>query len=155
MKKIMYLRRATAADVDLFFSWTNEVSTRANSYNNTPVPYDNHIQWFLQKITNPNTYMYVLCEDTDIAVGQIRFDVDNTLNEAIISYAIGEQHRGKKYGSIILEQGINTFLHDYGQKITIVGFVKEENLASKYLFSKLGFTALVADNLPKSIKFVL
>lgn len=155
MKKTAYLRRATAADVDLFFSWTNEVSTRANSYNNMPVPYDNHVQWFLQKITNPNTYMYVLCDDMGVAVGQIRFDVDSTLNEAIISYAIGEQHRGKKYGSIILEQGISTFLHDYGQKITIVGFVKEENLASKYLFSKLGFTALVAENLPNSIKFVL
>ena len=150
-----YLRPATNADADLFFAWTNEPSTRANSYSNEPIPYENHVQWILEKLQNPNAYLYVLCDDDGISAGQIRFDVQTATNEAVISYAIGEQHRGKKYGSFILEKGIATFLHHYGQKITIIGFVKEENLASKHLFKKLGFTPFVAENLPKSIKFVL
>lgn len=150
-----YLRPATNTDTDSFFAWTNEASTRANSYSNEPVSYQNHVQWFSGKLQNPNTYLYVLCDDDDTAIGQIRFDIQSATNEAVISYAIGEQHRGKKYGSFILEQGIAIFLRDYGQKIAIIGFVKEENLASKHLFRKLGFTPHVAENLPKSIKFVL
>ncbi len=149
-----YFRPTTAADVLLYFEWANEISTRRQSYNSQTIPYSDHVRWFEQKLGSPNTKMYVLCEDqTNKAVGQIRFELRADDTYAIVGYAVGEAHRGKGYGRFILGEGISFFVQEWQKIITIVGFVKNSNKASQRLFLQLGFVAIPTTDYPDSVRF--
>lgn len=149
-----YFRPTTAADVLLYFEWANESSTRRQSYSSQTIPYSDHVCWFEQKLASPNTKMYVLCEDqTNKAVGQIRFELQADDTYAIVGYAVGEAHRGKGYGRFILGEGISFFVQEWQKIITIVGFVKNSNKASQRLFLQLGFVAIPTTDYPDSVRF--
>ncbi|MBL7784605.1 MAG: GNAT family N-acetyltransferase [Chitinophagales bacterium] len=149
-----YFRPATGTDVLQYFEWANEASTRQQSYSSQTIPYSDHLRWFEQKLASPNTKMYVLCEDqTNVAVGQIRFELQADNTYAIVGYAIGEAHRGKGYGRFILGEGILFFVQKWQKTITIVGFVKNSNKASQRLFLQLGFVAMSTTDYPDSIRF--
>lgn len=151
MELIGILRQAQPADVDLYFRWANDSVARANGYSTMAIPYADHVQWFAKKLNDPNCLLYVLMSDA-IPIGQLRFDMRPT-SEAVISYAIDVAMRGKGYGLQLLKLGEEQILRDYPNVQTIVGYVKNSNIASRRVFQKLGYDEFPTNEYPESVMY--
>ena len=143
MKKLetnLYLRQACLADRELLFEWANDSVVRANAFHTKKIPYADHVKWFADVMTKDSIQQYILC-DNKIPVGQIRFNMEG--DKAFIDYSIAADFRGMGYGTILMQlflQKLETA--KMSDEITLVGQVKQENLASASVFEKCGFTPI-------------
>ena len=126
------LINAKLEDAGLFYNWVNDSMVRHNSLNNDKIAWEEHLNWYLNKIKT-DSKIYILMIDKT-AVGQIRFDL--TDNYWLIDYSIDSNYRGKGYGKKIIELGIENFKK--GDEIKAC--VKKQNIASIKIFKTLGFS---------------
>lgn len=146
------IRKANEQDTDIVFQWANDPMAREMSFSNQPIPYDTHLEWFTKKINNTASSYYIF-ENENKAVAQIRFDVKES--EAILSYSISPAERGKSLGVWILAEGIRYLTQENSAIRTVVGFVKETNIASCKSFEKLRFKKQAATEYPASFKYYM
>ncbi len=130
------LRNATISDTDLFFQWVNDSTVRANSLNSEIIPFDTHKNWFAKKVTNPQSRIYIFENETQ-PVGQIRFDLSETMAEVDIS--IDSKYRGNGLSAFLIQEGVSKLVGDGVECTGIVGVVKEANCGSAKAFEKAGF----------------
>lgn len=131
------LRRVREDDCKLLWEWANDPVTRSVSFRPDPIPWDQHVQWFKSKISDPNCAFFIAVNTEDIPVGQVRHDIDG--NEAVISVSMDEKFRGKGYGSIII-QCASQRLFNISHVITIHAYMKQGNDASMRAFMKSGYS---------------
>lgn len=62
----------------------------------------------------------------------------NTDSEYEIAYGVSEQFRGRGYGYAILEYAKNKII-EMGKNITLIGYVRYDNIASVKCFQYNGF----------------
>lgn len=125
------LRDADIGDAELLFNWANDIAVRANSINQEPIIWENHLNWFTSRLNDSETKILILTSGGD-SLGQIRIDlIDGFWN---IDYSIDSQLRGKGLGKEIVRLLINKF-ESYKFKAT----VKKQNKASINVFVNLGF----------------
>lgn len=129
-------RMAKQEDVDLYYTWTNDTLVRQNSFEQSEVPYDDHVRWFKEKINNKYYYFYLFFDRDNIPVGQVR--LDKSKGELVVGLSIDENFRGKGFGVEML----NSVCQDYKRKhqdAIIVAYIKETNISSYRVFIKAGF----------------
>ena len=134
---MMKLRKASFGDSKLLFDWANESGVRRNAINSNPIEWNDHQTWFHMKLQNEFSFIYI-AEIEDIPRGQIRFDLENYIS--YIDYSIAVDERGKGYGVQILELGIFEMKKLIPNLSTFIACVKPDNIASKRVFEKLGFS---------------
>ncbi len=134
---MLTFRRATEADMLLYFEWANDDTVRENSINKLKIIFEDHVKWFTGRLKNPATIMLVF-EDVDRAIGQLRIEIDEETREAVINYSIDKNYRGKGFGSVILSES-NKYYAGLGIQYPLIGFVKLNNAASISAFNKAGF----------------
>jgi RimJ/RimL family protein N-acetyltransferase len=139
-KTKLHLRQVCLADRELLFEWANDDTVRANAFHTEKIPYTDHIKWFANIMTKDSIYQYILC-DNELPVGQIRLNIEG--DKAFIDYSIVAKYRGMGYGTTLMQ----LFLQELEtvkmlDKRTLVGQVKQENLASARVFEKCGFTPI-------------
>lgn len=132
----LYLRNAVMSDMDLYFEWANDPAVRSNSFNTDPIPYDTHVKWFNKVLNSGDVFLYVLMEN-DVAVGQIRISISDSVAE--ISYSISSDFRGKGYGHKIVSLLIEKIRDDMPDIKTVCARVKTGNEASRKVFDNEGF----------------
>ncbi len=130
---MIYLRKATINDRDLLYMWTNDPEVRRNSFNTTPVLYEDHKNWFEHMMMDDKVIQYILMED-DTPIGQIRLNVYGS--EAEIGYSISKDQRGHGYGETILKLIMQEVKDLYPHIKRLVAKVKPDNTASRRLFEK-------------------
>jgi RimJ/RimL family protein N-acetyltransferase len=135
---MLSFRKATAADMMLYFEWANDDLVRENAINSSKILLKDHVKWFHKKISSQDSIM-LLGLKGDKPVGQLRIDLDEKNNEGIIDYSIDKAFRGQGLGTIILKEGCNYFFK-LGMNIPLVGLVKEKNNASIAAFIKAGYS---------------
>lgn len=145
------LVKAKPSDVDLLFSWANDPLCRQNSFSEKLIEYNEHIRWFDNALKNPDCLIYILHID-DIPCGQIRLTIDSS--EAIISYSIAKEHRGKSYGFTMLSL-IEKECESEKRIKTLSGYVKTENIASRKTFEKSGYSLNKSENCCKYTKHII
>ncbi len=145
--KLSY-RLAEKNDCELYYKWYNDLLTRLQSFSSALVSFDNHKIWFEKNILSDNVRMYVIMENKK-AIGQIRFNIND--NEALISYSLDKNYRGRGYGKLILKKGLLAIKEEFADELTIIGYVKNENIPSIKAFRELGFEEYQEE----SLKFVL
>lgn len=133
---MIYLRKAEATDVDLLFEWANDPEVRKNSFHSEMIDYSTHIKWFEKILTSNDILQFILMDD-NVAVGQIRINIDK--DEAEISYSIGSKFRGKGYGKRIIKELEAAIKISYPQINKLVARVKPHNIASKKVFEGEGY----------------
>lgn len=133
---MVFLRKAEYDDLDLLFKWANDPVVRNNSFDSTPIQYENHVAWFNKMMDDVSILQFILM-DADIPVGQIRLNVKD--DEAEIGYSIGSEFRGKGYGHKILQLIADRITNDYPYIKTLVAKVKPDNIASNKLFESEGY----------------
>jgi RimJ/RimL family protein N-acetyltransferase len=134
------LRKAIDSDMELYFDWTNDEQTRKNSFSSEKIEYKNHRDWFVNKVRDPNTLMFVFQNDTHQPIGQVRIEKKN--NENLIGISIDKNHRGKGYGSKIIKMAAHEFFDKTGESILLAN-IKPENIASRKIFSNSGFVEII------------
>jgi UDP-2,4-diacetamido-2,4,6-trideoxy-beta-L-altropyranose hydrolase len=136
----MHLKPVQEDDCFLVWQWANEPEARDYSFSSAPIPWDEHVQWFSQKIKSENCEFYVAIEDQNVPIGLVRFDIDAN-NEATISVLLDKKFRGKGYGSKLIDLASSKILSCL--KISqINAYIKPDNLASIGAFLKAGFQNL-------------
>lgn len=129
------LRPATVADARTLFEWVNDPVTRSNSFDPTPIAWDDHLRWLTQRVGSHVTYLYIASLDGH-EFGQIRFDI--TQHEAVIDVSIAPDWRGSGLGAPLLVAGVTLLLGEVPEA-TAVAWVKDDNVASHTSFDRAGF----------------
>ena len=130
------LRKATAADCELFWQWANDPATRSASFHGDPILWDDHRQWFNARLNDPQSVVYVAANGSGAPLGSVRFQIEN--ERAVLSIVVGSQFRGGGWGQKLLALAAQRLFEDYRVNL-IDAFVKPANAPSMKLFSAAGF----------------
>ena len=132
------LREATEQDLMLYFDWANDEQVRSQSFNSTKIDLNTHTKWFLNRIKDVDSCLYVFEDEKNEAVGQVRIEKDATTKTAVIGVSIDNKHRGKGLAPKILRGGLRYFL-DTHKAYLIEAYIKTNNESSVKSFVKAGF----------------
>ena len=141
-KESLRLRPANPHDVHQFFLWANDPEVRAQSIHGQPISFESHQEWFAGKLTASDSRIFVM-QAGDLPVGQIRFDRKG--NEERISYSVDKCFRGRGWASRLVALGLSRVPARDG--LVFRAEVKDANLSSRTVFSRLGFTALPSEKI--------
>jgi UDP-2,4-diacetamido-2,4,6-trideoxy-beta-L-altropyranose hydrolase len=150
--KNMIIRRAGDTDLQICFNWANDKVVREQSYNQNPIGFDEHTEWFRQKLSDTGVFFYIIEMDGE-PIAQIRFQISG--GEAVLGYLADEKSRNKGLGTAILSKGIEKFVNDYRNPIQIVGYVKNSNYPSQHSFDKLAFVKTKSTKYSDSFKYTM
>lgn len=130
------LRQVTKEDCDLLFQWANDETVRENCFNSNTIPYEEHLDWFNNKLNSDKSYIYI-CLSEEKAIGQVRVDVENQIGT--ISYCVAREYRGLGYGTLILGEIIKKIKCENIFINKLIGKVKDSNIPSCKAFEKAGY----------------
>lgn len=132
----MRLRDVSHDDCQLLWQWVNDSATRKASFSSNPIDWNEHVKWFIDKITDLNCHIYILLDNKNQPIGQVRFDISN--DEAEISISIAPDHRNKGYGTKGIEMASKQLLQDRAIN-KIYAYIKQENKVSIKCFTNAGY----------------
>ena len=130
-KNTFSLKKVQHEDIKLLFKWVNDTEVRKNSLNTDLIEWENHFNWFINKLSNPKSKIFIF-ENENTKIGQIR--IENIENRWVINYSIDKDHRGKGYGFLMT----NALLRRYNN-FKFLAIVRSENTPSQKVFEKLNF----------------
>jgi UDP-2,4-diacetamido-2,4,6-trideoxy-beta-L-altropyranose hydrolase len=128
-------RSATVGDMLSYFDWANDSAVRTSAMNTSPIPLEDHIQWFTDKLRSANSWLFVL-EAQGIAVGQVRFDRED--DGVWIDYSLDRLVRGRGWGPQLIRMGAESLPLPAGT--VLKARVKKANAASAAVFRRLEFS---------------
>jgi len=147
------LRDVIEADQFKTFDWANDKLVRAFSFNQQEIVFEEHSSWFLKKANSPDCY-YFIAEMDKVAIGSIRFDVQD--DEAVVSYLLDPSFHGKGLGILLLKKGLEMLINKKDMRIIqITGFVMPQNIASVKAFERLGYARTLENENYKFIKKIV
>ena len=135
--RLLKLRKVTQEDCELLWQWANDPIVRAASFSSEPIAWEDHIKWFNNKLISPNCYQFIGLNNEDVAIGQIRFDIDKQL-QSIVSISLASNQRNQGYGKLILQMAIDE-LFQHISVTNIQALIKPDNFSSIKLFKNGGF----------------
>jgi len=134
------LRRVREDDCRLLWEWANDKEVRASAFSSNPIPWEEHVRWFMRKLQDPNCFIFVALDNEDTPLGQVRFDIVRD-GEAEIDVSIDKDRRRLGYGALLLSKAVNEVFRL--TSISIVhAFIKPNNEASMKAFERTGFKRL-------------
>lgn len=137
------LRPAQLRDCDLLFRWANDPVVRKNAFNSDLILFENHKKWFNNRLYCDSCNIYICYLDNN-PIGQIRIDIKDDIGE--IDYSIDTEFRGKGYGYKLLLKLEEMVKQTKINIDTLIGNVKDSNIASKKSFKKAGYDYVVKRN---------
>jgi UDP-2,4-diacetamido-2,4,6-trideoxy-beta-L-altropyranose hydrolase len=138
--KIIKLRPAGEEDCRLLWEWANDPVVRTYAFSSNPIPWEEHLQWFSQKLSDPQCYIFMAIDFQDRPIGQVRFDaLDEQRSEIDIS--IAADRRGLGYGKFLIEIASNELFYRTSIR-AIHAFIKPNNYASIRTFEKAKFNPM-------------
>jgi RimJ/RimL family protein N-acetyltransferase len=134
---MLSFRKATLADIKLYFDWANDLGVREQSYNSNAIDFENHKIWFETKLEDDSCMLLLFQNEEKLNIGQIRIQKENQ-NQALIGISIAAEHRGKGLAKEMLLLASDYFLEN-NKDYFINAYIKEQNISSKQAFEKAGF----------------
>ena len=132
----LILRLVGEEECRLLWEWANEPDVRAAAFSSEIIPWEEHIQWFTQKLNDPHCFHFIALDDQGTPIGQARIDVHG--EEAEIDASIDRQRRGCGFGSSLIETTVEKVFRITPVKV-VHAYVKPQNKASIHAFRKAGF----------------
>ena len=148
------LRPAEEGDCMLLWRWRNEEDTRKWSFDTDYVSYEEHRDWFSNKINSPDSKIFIILNEENREIGQVRFDIGGG-GSADVGINIAAQERDKGYGSAALRAACQQVKKELNIG-KVIAHIKEGNQASVSAFTGAGFKdrGLVAYKGHKAIEMV-
>ena len=138
----LQFRKATEADILLYFEWTNDELTRQNSFSSELISFETHKNWFINKINSKNNSFYLFLDEEQKCVGQVRIEILDT--ETVIGISVDKNFRGLGLASEMIRAATTDF--KFLHKSDIIAYIKPENRASISSFLKVGFEKVISKN---------
>lgn len=124
------------------FLWEcrNEETSRKMFENTNYVRWENHEQWMERSLMNKNRYLYIGLTEKHIPFGLVRLDKEsNGKNRYTISINLAKKWRQKKLAKTLLTKATRKISTELKDTIVIIAKIKNQNIASKGLFSSAGY----------------
>jgi UDP-2,4-diacetamido-2,4,6-trideoxy-beta-L-altropyranose hydrolase len=131
LELLITFRHAEYKDAEILFKWVNDSEVRNNSINKEPVNYNNHIEWYNQKLKSDCARIYIM-EYCGSPIGQVRFDKWEGC--WLIDYSVAKEYRGLGFGKKLIQRSINLFTN-----CILIAKVLNSNIASAMVFKSCGF----------------
>lgn len=144
--------KASEAHLSVTYTWANDPLARQMSYNHNTIPFEDHQKWYSAKIKDESC-LYCIFENDGEAFAQIRFDDRGSFY--LLSYSIADAFRGKGLGSFIIAEGLKFLRNHIGKAAIVVGYVKQDNVASCLSFEKMKFLKEEINDYPNSFKYTI
>lgn len=131
------LREADHDDVGIVWHIANDVEVRAQAVQRDPIGWASHVAWFAARLASPDCEIYLL-EAAGAPVGLVRFDIDG--RTATIDYALVASARGRGWGRVLIELGIDHLLGQRKAQVEVLeAYVREGNRPSLRVLEAAGF----------------
>jgi RimJ/RimL family protein N-acetyltransferase len=130
------LRPVRPEDCRLIWEWANEPATRAASFSDEPIPWEQHQGWFAAKLDDTGCLFFIALDAAGEPVGQVRLDIDGDV--AVISIGLASGCHGLGYGPEVIRRAVRELLASRPVE-RIDAFIRAENTASYRAFLKAGF----------------
>lgn len=135
---MVFARLASELDSEDIFLWRNDPMTRDSFFNSSKISWEEHIDWFKQKLISPSSKIIILEHDKN-KIGVVRYDKEDSFY--LVSINTNPAHRGKGLSSEMLIYSEN--LIDKGiEPVNLKANILKENLISKRTFIKAGYEFL-------------
>ena len=128
------IRKSTKEDGILLFNWRNEKAVKTQSFDNSEIKLDSHLNWYKKKLEDPNFIFYIL-EIEKQPLGLIRFKIEK--KNSTIGFSIDKNYRGKGLSAEVLSIGCKEYFKS--EKKPIFAFIKKTNIFSVKTFKNTGF----------------
>ena len=138
--KILKLRPVREDDCRWLWEWANDPKVRSSAFFSTPIPWEKHLQWFTNKLHDPNCHIFIALDNKNTPIGQVRFDATNN-KQAEIDISLDKGKRGIGYGSLIINKAVQE-LFRWTSIQAVHAFIKPHNQASITAFKKAQFKKL-------------
>ncbi len=142
-KPSLHLRLATLADAQWLLDMRNDPVTRAASLTTATIPFDTHMAWLDNTLSNPDRLL-LIGMIADNAVGTIRFDCDDA-DAATVSIALAPQAQGQGLSVELLRQGELWALAHQPSIQTVTAVIRTDNSRSRRLFEKAEYVPVNED----------
>lgn len=133
----IFIRKVNESDSKEVFQHSNKDFVREYSINKDNINWDDHVTWFENTIVDANCFFYIVTDDKNNFLGQIRFIIE--ADTAVVSISLSELIRGKGYSCALLCNSMNKLFSERNDLKRVVAYISEENIPSLKLFSQAGF----------------
>jgi UDP-2,4-diacetamido-2,4,6-trideoxy-beta-L-altropyranose hydrolase len=130
------LRPVRAEDCRLIWEWANEPATRAASFSEEPISWEQHRVWFAAKLDDPRCLFFIALDAEGQPAGQVRLDIDG--GTAVISVGLASRFHGLGYGPEVIRQAVRELFASRPVE-RVIAMIRLENTASYRAFLKAGF----------------
>lgn len=113
------------------FEWSNDKTTRKNSINQKLISWENHTEWFNNRLNNPELQSFIFCLKNK-KVGFLRLDKKDGFEK--ISFMVSPFFRGQGIGSLMIQKILNYF-----PAKKFIAEVLTDNINSNKIFLKNNF----------------
>lgn len=135
---MLRVRPLTDDDCRLLWAWVNDPGVRAASFQSQPIPWEEHVAWFHAKRADPQRAMFIVLDDAQRPIGQVRFEPEDADGGAEVIISIAGDHRGRGLGTEALRAACEAY-RPLGLARRVMAYIKPENVASIRIFEKAGF----------------
>lgn len=139
------LAQANENDMQLYFDWVNDDEVRKQSLRFSPISWEEHTEWFTNKLADPNCQLFKLLNKEETPVGQIRLEIKT--NNVRINYSVAANFRGKGLGRLLIKKALEVIEEQYNEFEWVEAEVKNDNISSLSLFQDFGFIKEVEDKI--------
>lgn len=136
------VRPARQEDKALYFDWANDPDTRRHAFNSEFISWDDHSQWFDQRLRNGNSWLFVLQTPRGLPVGQVR--IDRRGNDGVLDFSVDPAFRGRGWGTLLLQRAVEAS-RDLKLDVALTGTVLPKNIPSQRAFLRAGFIEVGRD----------
>jgi UDP-2,4-diacetamido-2,4,6-trideoxy-beta-L-altropyranose hydrolase len=130
------LRLVRENDCQLLFEWANDPAARMASFHSKCISWEDHVDWFSDRLRDPNSVIYIGENAAGKAVGLVRFKIRGP--SAVLSVNVAPEVRGQGWGKELIAFSTRS-LFRVGSVRRIEAFVRPDNKASVRLFEASGF----------------
>lgn len=137
MNSGIYIRKVNTDDVRDVFLNSNQDYVRKYSINKEKINWEDHIIWFENTLKDVNCVFYIITDNINRFLGQIRYKIEN--ETAVVSISLSELIRGKGNSNILLSKSMYELFGERDELKSVVAYISEKNIPSLKLFERVGF----------------
>lgn len=141
MSEKFCIRDVNIKDITNVFDLSNDDVVRQNSINKEKIVWENHVNWFNNRIKKTEEPFYIVESLNGDFIGQVR--IENRNEENVVSVSITKDYRGKGLCAEILKEAVNK-----SGMINFTAYIFKDNISSVKSFEKAGFNFVIETEIP-------
>ena len=130
------LRRVGEQDCKIIWHWANELQTRAASFSSNPIPWEDHLSWFTEKLHSGNCILYKATNQHGVPLGLARIDLGQSA--PVISVSLDLDFRSLGLGSKLIRIATERAMKERNLE-RIDALIKMNTADSLRAFTKAGY----------------